>query len=361
MKILLIFSIICLLRSISVAQEPRNLFVVTIDGFRWQELFRGADSALLSDTRFTSDTATSKALYWDSDPQVRRKKLLPFFWSVLANKGKLIGNRDEGSLMNVANPYHLSYAGYSEMFTGRTDLRLMTNEPRINPNENIFTQLNRMEAYKGRVALFSSWNVFPFILPVEKEGFYINSGYAHTNDSNLQFFDQVQKTLSCKEATRYDWLTWIAAREYLDAHKPRVFCLALGETDEWAHQKRYDRYLHHANAFDRMLAELWNWIQSTPGYKNNTVLIVTTDHGRGRKTNSWHKHGMLVGGSSETWMVCVNPPGSDNINLPDMTARYYQYELPRIMMASLEQQPTALPAETITLTQTSNHAAGRSK
>src|SRR6266705_3224211 len=82
-------------QSISSDLPPvQNLFIITIDGFRWQEVFTGADSALISDGEFCPDTSTMKMMYWASDPKERRKKLMPFFWNVLAAKGQIYGNRN---------------------------------------------------------------------------------------------------------------------------------------------------------------------------------------------------------------------------------------------------------------------------
>jgi len=57
--------------------------------------------------------------------------------------------------------------------------------------------------------------------------------------------------------------------------------LGLGETDEFAHQGRYDQYLQKAHQFDQMIAELWYFVQTDPFYKDNTIFLITTDHGGG--------------------------------------------------------------------------------
>ena len=102
--------------------NPENkLFIITLDGFRWQEVFNGADSTLINDAENTHDTSISKALYWDASCEQRRKKLMPFFWSVIAKQGELYGNRKYQNNVNVANPYALSYPGYSELLTGNVD------------------------------------------------------------------------------------------------------------------------------------------------------------------------------------------------------------------------------------------------
>ena len=102
--------------------NPQNkIFIITLDGFRWEELFKGADPELIHDDRSTADTAFTKALYWDEDPLERRKKLMPFFWNVIARQGEIYGKRYHGNYVNVANPYALSYPGYNEILTGSVD------------------------------------------------------------------------------------------------------------------------------------------------------------------------------------------------------------------------------------------------
>ena len=46
-------------RKIPVAS---NLIVITIDGFRWQEVFSGADPKIIISEKFTPDTSTTKRL-----------------------------------------------------------------------------------------------------------------------------------------------------------------------------------------------------------------------------------------------------------------------------------------------------------
>ena len=60
-------------------QHAENLFIIITDGFRWQEIFSGADSVLINDENFTPDTATLKAMYWASDPSDTKKKANAFF------------------------------------------------------------------------------------------------------------------------------------------------------------------------------------------------------------------------------------------------------------------------------------------
>jgi len=289
----------------------KNLFIITIDGFRWKELFTGADEALINNTKYTADTSIMKMMYWADTPEERRKLLMPFFWNVIGKKGQVYGNRNNDSKVNVSNLYKFSYPGYNEIFTGRTDLFISSNDKIINNNTNVLEYLNGKEEFKGKVVAFTSWDVFPFILNEERSGILVNSGYENREDNlseNQSLINTIQsESILEKGATRYDQLTFLNAKEYLQHHKPRVAFIGLGETDEFAHQGRYDLYLEQANKIDKMIGELWHWIQTTPGYKDNTTILLTTDHGRGNKESKWTSHSAFINGSSQTWLAMIGP------------------------------------------------------
>ena len=295
---------------ISSVPPVKNLFIITIDGFRWQEIFTGADSSLINDEQYTPDTSTMKMMYWGPTPQERRKKLMPFFWNVLVNKGQVYGNRSFRNKVNTSNLYSLSYPGYNEMFTGNTDISVASNDKKINPNKNVLEYLNQETNYKGNVVAFTSWNVFPFILNKDRSGIKMNSGYQNLEEDNMEqsLVNKVEhEAVYNKTETRQDQLTFITAREYIGKFQPPIVYLGFGETDEMAHRGRYDLYLEKAAAIDKMIGELWHWVQSNPRYKDNTTFIITTDHGRGRSSSKWADHGLFVNGSSQTWLVLMGP------------------------------------------------------
>ena len=302
-----------LLISFSVfSQRPalaKNVFLITTDGFRWQEVFNGADTALIRNLKFVKDTALMQDLYGASTPELRRQKLMPFFWTVIAKKGQLIGNRNYENKVNVSNFYKISYPGYNEMLTGYPDPKLIPNTPRFNENINILEYLNTQPEYSGKVVAFSSWNIFPYILNKNRNDLEINSGYEaiREEDSTDVYINQVQADIKQKTHCRYDQLTFLSAKEYIETNHPRVVMLGLGETDEFAHQGKYDQYLEQANNVDKMIAELWYYVQTDPFYKDNTSFIITTDHGRGKKPTSWYAHNLFVKGSGDIWQAMLGP------------------------------------------------------
>jgi phosphopentomutase len=206
----------------------------------------------------------------------------------------------------VKNIYKISYPGYNELLTGYPDPLPILNKPQYNRNTSILEYLHSLPEYKDSVAAFTSWNVFPFILNKKRNTMLHNSGYASLNDTleAIGLVNEVQDKVAQKYKTRYDALTFFTAKEYIRHHHPRVVFLGLGETDEFAHKGQYDLYLQQINSVDKMIAELWYYVQTDPFYRNKTTFIISTDHGRGRGEN-WVKHHTFVCGSGEIWLVLL--------------------------------------------------------
>ena len=91
--------------SLFAQSKTENIIIVTLDGFRWEEVFGGADSLLINDSTYVRDTASLKQQFWTSSIEERRKKLLPFFWSTVQSQGQLYGNRWKENKVNNANKY----------------------------------------------------------------------------------------------------------------------------------------------------------------------------------------------------------------------------------------------------------------
>jgi hypothetical protein len=98
-----------------------------------------------------------------------------------------------------------------------------------------------------------------------------------------------------------------ASLEYVRASRPRLMWIAYSETDEWAHEGRYDLYLQAAHRIDSYIAELWQTVQSMPEYKGKTTFILTTDHGRGSGPSAWKEHGAKVEGAEHIWIAVLGP------------------------------------------------------
>jgi hypothetical protein len=156
--------------SLFAQSKTENIIIVTLDGFRWEEVFGGADSLLINDSTYVHDTASLKQQFWTSSIEERRKKLLPFFWNTIQSQGQLYGNRWQENKVNNANRYWFSYPGYNEIFTGYPDDSVNSNDKIWNKNENVLEYINHQSKYKNKVAVFSTWDAFPYILNSPRSG-----------------------------------------------------------------------------------------------------------------------------------------------------------------------------------------------
>ncbi len=112
------------------------------------------------------------------------------------------------------------------------------------------------------------------------------------------------------------------ALAYLQKHQPRVLWIGLGQSDDWAHARRYDRVLDYLHLTDRQLGELWRTVQSMDRYRNRTTLIITTDHGRGRTPVDWIDHDTGIQGSQDIWLAIIGPDTpaiGEASDFPDVT------------------------------------------
>jgi hypothetical protein len=317
------------------AQSPKtkNIFIITLDGLRWQELFTGADSLLITNKLYAQDTLGLKQQFWADTPGERRKKLMPFFWSVMNEHGQLYGNRLYHNYVNCTNTMWFSYPGYSEILCGfADDKRIRSNNKVNNPNVTVLEYLNRMPAYEGKVAAFGSWDVFPYIINRERSGIPVNAGFERASGTRLsereKFLNALQEQIpSPWSSVRLDAFTHHFAMEYIKKNKPRVAYISYGETDDFAHDGRYDAYLRSAQQTDAFIQSIWQYIQSTPAYRNKTTLLITTDHGRGTlPIESWRSHGSDVSGAGEIWMAVIGPDTAAKGELKE-AGQYYQNQL----------------------------------
>ena len=296
-----------------IATRTQHVILVMTDGFRWQEVFGGAEDALL--TRAAGNVADTVGLRRDfgrGSGAERRAALLPFIWGTMAVQGQLFGDSARGSVAQITNPLKFSYPGYSETFTGHVDPQINSNEHPANANVTVFEWLNRQPAFRGRVAAFATWDAFSRILNADRSGVPVADGWTRggvtgTGTPREALLRELfATTVRYWPDNNWDALTHQAAMDHLTVRKPHVLFIGYGETDEWAHAGRYDLYLRSVHQVDAYLAQLWAQVQSDPQYRDRTTLIVTTDHGRGYGPK-WRDHGQDVVGAENIWMAVLGP------------------------------------------------------
>ena len=313
-------------------RQTKNVILVTADGLRWQDLFGGMDPTLKDEKSAGMDQAKElKTRLWKPTPDERRRALMPFFWTALAPKGVVLGNVQRGSSVRVTNAFRVSYPGYSEILTGRAqDEAIRGNDAVRNPTPTVLEFLRRkLGLESSQVALFGSWEMFHLIGEHDPGSIFINAGYRNYDgprpSARMHYLSSQQfEVLTPWTEERHDYITFEMALEYMKVSKPRVLHIAFDETDDWAHDKRYNRVLDAIGYLDRCLFKLWEAIQRSPEYSGATTLIVTSDHGRGGAIDTWHSHGKDVAGADQIWLAIVGPDTpavGEATNVPEILQR----------------------------------------
>ena len=292
----------------AIFAQAENVILITLDGLRPEEVFGGADERLMLPNLGVKDKNACIAEYGGETGEVCRRKLLPFLWSrVEKGKAWIAGDVQLGSECLVTNGKYFSYPGYNELLCGFADDRINSNAKKNNENRTVLEFLNDQPELIGSVNAFCSWDVFPYIINQGRSGIVVNAGWMPltVGDPNrLDVLNNAADNLFHEwEGVRYDVFTASGAMECMKSDLPRVLYVSLGETDDWAHAGRYDRYLLTARQNDNLIKQIWLQAQSLKQYRDKTAFVITTDHGRGDGREGWKDHGKHLPGSEYIWIA----------------------------------------------------------
>jgi hypothetical protein len=293
--------------SAPAAGEPGPaVVIVTIDGVRWQEIFRGADPSLVANPKYVADDLKENATKSWVDVPDRPGALTPFLHGAARQGGVLIGNRDAGECAHVTNDMWFSYPGYNEILTGRADNTITANEFGPNHNVTVLEWLNRQPAFHDKVSVVGNWDVFADIVNSRRSGVPVNAAMG--------------------KAWPTEVLTARFAVEGLSHGATRAMFIGFGDTDDYAHLGDYYQYLSALNRADDWIRQIWDAIQANPDLRGRTTMIVTADHGRGdTPPDAWREHASQtyldkiapdylpeyrktgITGSNNVWMLAIGP------------------------------------------------------
>lgn len=312
-SILLLFlgAILCL--NIAAQRKTENVILITLDGARWQEIFGGMDAEMYK--KIDTDAAKSPVFktFFAETPAQRREKLMPFFWQIwMKNHGSAAGNRDLKSEALTTNNLLFSYPGYSEIMTGEARDALIKSNSFVQNRFPSFLQFlqTKLKLNRNQVASFASWRVMKAIVSDKPDAFLMNAGYDayESNDREIQQLSNAQfETLLPSENVRHDFYTFRLALAHLKNKRPRVLHISFGETDSWAHAKRYDLVLKALKRTDAYFRELWQFLETDKQYRGKTTIVVTVDHGRGATEKDWHSHSARIPEARNIWLAVISP------------------------------------------------------
>jgi hypothetical protein len=300
--------------AVGPAQKPRNVVLVTLDGVRVQEMFGGADPAVMKRLARGAPVENTDLYkqYFAPTAEERRAKIMPFLWgALLKQNGWIAGDPALGSHVEVSNRFHTSYPGYAEIMTGRAhDDVIIDNTKKRIPESTVFEFVrNGLKLSKSAVAVFSDWDLFNDAAEHEAGTITLNAAFApySTNDPALRALSDAQDKTVAWGGVRFDYFVERFALDYLKREHPRLLYVQLGDTDEQAHDGEYKLLLQTLTQTDAFLKELWTTLQSMPQYRDNTTLIISADHGRGKTPQYWTDHNEEIEAAKNIWLVVASP------------------------------------------------------
>lgn len=255
------------------------LVLVTIDGVRWQEIFRGTDPA------FSQAPAVQP-------PQ----ELVPNLWRIATHDGAAVGAEGYG-VMASSGPNFVSLPGYIEIFTGRA----RTCGGNDCPQTTIPTFLDDAHTAGAKVAAFGSWEVLERAVTRQPNpsrapgGFVVSCGRAGDPDIDPS---------PGHGDYRPDVRTADAALAYLAQEQPDILYVGLGDPDEHAHAGNYDAYLYALRQADDVVGRIEATLATMGERGRATSLVVTADHGR---EAAFRNHGGFAPESARVWMIAEGP------------------------------------------------------
>lgn len=295
----------------------RNVVLVLIDGIRQQEWGgRAVD---------------------DAGKPVRMSEMFPVLLQ-LRKRGLWMPN------VAISNPAGVSLPAYADIFAGRRQEKILSNYPPVEDFRSHYPTLMQ-EARKqlklgfDGVGLITSWGPLctiaftPPMLP--EDDFYRSCSFKSNVPAPAEppiFFKPEVYTHS-----RTDIDTLMDVLREVPKRHPRLLVIHLGDADEEAHlhqrvQRKVGQHygiFHYHQALrqdDYLLGRIWDALQGDPFYRDNTYLIVTTDHGRDTAEDpaQWASHGRCIAekirtkpcsGCSGVFALAVGP------GIPVKTAR----------------------------------------
>ncbi len=282
---------------VALAPPPGGpvVVLVALDGVRWQDVFEGVDADLAED------------MHMRADEVVPSTRLMPALSGIVSERGAAIA----GPAMKAHGPDFMSAPGYAEMLTGRGPAHCANNSCPPIDEPTLLDEIAALPGVEvGDVAAIASWDKIATLAAEDPSHAMISAGRHAGATRERLARDPVTRALFDEAAGasefpghgdyRPDRFTAAIALHYLDTHEPRFLFIGLGDTDEYAHRDDYRGYLDALRFDDGVIAWVAARLDTIAARGRRTLLVVTTDHGRG---DHFTGHGADYPESAEVWMV----------------------------------------------------------
>lgn len=246
--------------------------LVAIDGVRWQDIYQGPS--------FKGESVASS-----------RKDLIPNLIE-MERRGLSWGAPGAASFY-ASGPNFVSLPGYMEMLSGTSATACTENDCKQMKRHTLLDDFASLSPEDPtRAGAFSSWPKLAVAASRRKRGVVStgrNGGFHHEILKGLPLCSAALSAGRAETGRRGDMRsdahTARLARAFLDEADPGFVFVSLGESDEAAHQGSYPDYLRAIQFADGFIGELRSDLRKRQLEGRETLLLVTTDHGRAHNFN----------------------------------------------------------------------------
>ncbi len=260
--------------------KVKHVIYLTLDGVRWQDIY-------LDHSHF------------------------PKLWRKYSARLNFYGLPGSNTIMETAS-IPISLPSYQTQMSGKIPPCINNECGRIQKTTLPEFLVNNLHFARQDVAVFSSWPVIADAIESKAGTVYSNAGNVPVIDPVTNRPDAVMVAINQEQdidhpsykPNRYDKYTFAQALHYLEKYQPRFLWISLVNADNEAHFAHLDNYNQLLGFYDDAIDGLLTTLNALH-MDGSTIVIVTTDHGRGNNEN-WTSHGEEYPESRQTWAFTMN-------------------------------------------------------
>jgi arylsulfatase A-like enzyme len=267
------FLILLFIQSMNLSAQEKfateHVIVVVMDGARYQETY--GDSS------------------YQYIPNLNRLKSQGVLFTNFSNNGKTLTNSGHGAI--VTGNYQALKNNGNQLPANPTMFQYFQKEKGVDKTDTWIV------SSKGKLEILANttdkkwWNRYN---PMTYCGV---KGQSVVYEGDAKNFEKV------KEVIRQD--------------TPQLMLVNFLEADAQGHQNNWKGYVNGIRNIDKLISELWNYIQADPDMKNTTTLFVTNDHGRHNDgvKQGFKEHGDNCSGCKHIFLLAIGPDFKQNISV----------------------------------------------
>lgn len=240
-----------------------------------------------------------------------QRQLMPIFWRDYAKQAVLYGEPGSSRTMTVGAHIPYSLPSYQSMMTGIATPCMDNDCGAVKMQTFPEALVTKARLKRSAVASISSWEVMDDAFESQLGTAFSNHGTRPMHDPDKFTTDAAMATLNKQQVKAYqgddirlDKDTLAQAIHYYQTYQPSFLWISFGDADEYAHAGNMSGYQNTLAFYDNAIQQIINMTRRA-GLDEETMFIITTDHGRGSAQN-WKEHEPEMPTAWQTFAVVIH-------------------------------------------------------